>query len=167
LSKRKPTTNSRTLNSSNSNYRNYNKVGQPNEGLAFLETILIAMSFKTKFITCASLTAIVIFALWFSFKFLFIFGEGVKAGELNRIVRKGYIFKTYEGRVIQAGFSTRDTKIIQSNEFVFSVKDKRVADSLMYHCSGRTVELHYKEYKGALPWRGQEKFIVDKIISVR
>jgi len=125
------------------------------------------MTFKTKLIASASLTAVIIFALWFSFKFFFVFGEGVKAGELNRIVRKGYVFKTYEGKVIQSGFSSRDTKVIQSNEFVFSVKDKAIADSLMYHCSGRTVELHYKEYKGALPWRGQERFIVDQIISVR
>jgi len=128
---------------------------------------IINMTFKTKLIASASLTAVIIFALWFSFKFFFVFGEGVKAGELNRIVRKGYVFKTYEGKVIQSGFSSRDTKVIQSNEFVFSVKDKAIADSLMYHCSGRTVELHYKEYKGALPWRGQERFIVDQIISVR
>ena len=44
--------------------------------------------------------------------------------------------------------------------------DKAVADSLM-RCSGKTVELHYREYLGALPWRGMEKYIVDQIISVR
>ena len=44
--------------------------------------------------------------------------------------------------------------------------DHAVADSLM-RCSGKTVELHYKEYLGALPWRGMEKYIVDGIISVR
>ena len=38
------------------------------------------------------------------FKFYFVFGEGVKAGELNFVVYKGYVFKTYEGRAIQAGF---------------------------------------------------------------
>ena len=30
---------------------------------------------------------------------------------------------------------------------------------------GKTVELHYKEYFGALPWRGFTKFIVDSIIT--
>ena len=30
---------------------------------------------------------------------------------------------------------------------------------------GRTVELHYKEYFGALPWRGFTKFVVDSIVS--
>lgn len=110
------------------------------------------------------------------FRYAFVFGEGVKAGVLNRLVYKGYIFKTYEGYIIQDGISSRqlDTKgsrvttgtAIQSNEFYFSVVDKSVADSLMYHCGGKKVQLHYKEYKGTLPWRGQEKFIVDRIISV-
>ena len=44
--------------------------------------------------------------------------------------------------------------------------DKAVADSLM-RCSGKTVELHYKEYNGSLPWRGVQRYIVDEIISVR
>ena len=55
---------------------------------------------------------------------------------------------------------------VQSNEFNFSVVDKNVADSLML-CSGKSVELHYKEYNGALPWRGIQRYIVDKIVSVR
>ena len=32
---------------------------------------------------------------------------------------------------------------------------------------GKTLELHYKEYFGALPWRGFTKFVVDSIITVR
>jgi len=30
---------------------------------------------------------------------------------------------------------------------------------------GRSVELHYKEYFGALPWRGFTKFVVDSVVS--
>lgn len=107
----------------------------------------------------------------FCFRYYFVFGEGVKAGVLNRVVYKGYIFKTYEGYIIQEGFNSKTGKNIQgstigSNEFYFSVKDKTIADSLMYHCGGKQVQLHYKEYKGALPWRGKEKFVVDGIVSV-
>ena len=43
--------------------------------------------------------------------------------------------------------------------------DKAVADSLML-CSGKQVELHYKEYNGMLPWRGMQHYIVDRIVSV-
>ena len=103
------------------------------------------------------------------FKFYFVFGEGVKAGELNFVVYKGYVFKTYEGRAIQAGFGKGkgvNAGAIQSYEFDFSITDKAVADSLM-RCGGKTVELHYKEYLGTLPWRGKQKYIVDRIVSVR
>ena len=94
-----------------------------------------------------------------------MFGEGVKAGELNYFVNKGYVFKTYEGKLIQAGFKGQAANTIVSNEFIFSVEDEAVADSLM-KCSSRTVELHYKEYLGTLPWRGVSKFVVDGIVSV-
>ena len=103
-------------------------------------------------------------------RFFFVFGDGVKAGELNQITYKGYVFKTYEGRLIQAGFKgsvpkTGGTATIQSYIFDFSVADEEIATELM-RCSGKVVEVHYKEYLGALPWRGMQKHIVDKIISV-
>ena len=126
------------------------------------------MSIKKKIITWSTLILLVAAALFFYFKFYYVFGEGVKAGELNFVVYKGYIWKTYEGRAIQAGFQ-RGTKgattAIQSYEFDFSVEDQAIDDTLM-RCSGREVQLHYKEYLGALPWRGQQKYIVDRILSV-
>lgn len=124
---------------------------------------------KGKIIAVSSIAAIAILALAVFFKFYFVFGEGVKAGELNFVVYKGYIFKTYEGKVIQAGFNSKSktsTSAIQSYEFEFSITDPEVADSLM-RCSGKTVELHYKEYLGRLPWRGQQKYVVDRILAVR
>ena len=125
------------------------------------------MKTKTKFITFGTLFLIIALAAFIYFKFCFVFGEGVKAGQLNQVMYKGYVFKTYEGRLIQSGFKgAKGSSSIQSNEFNFSVVDDAVADSLM-RCSGKTVELHYKEYLGTLPWRGMEKYIVDDIISVR
>ena len=125
------------------------------------------MKAKTKFITFGTLFLIIALAAFIYFKFCFVFGEGVKAGQLNQVMYKGYVFKTYEGRLIQSGFKgAKGSSSIQSNEFNFSVVDDAVADSLM-RCSGKTVELHYKEYLGTLPWRGMEKYIVDDIISVR
>lgn len=103
---------------------------------------------------------------WFFFKFYFVFGSGVKAGELNFIVYKGYVFKTYEGRLIQAGYHSKNEKAtIQSNEFNFSVKDENVAQQLE-RSAGKFVELHYQEYLGALPWRGMSKYVVDSVLSV-
>ena len=114
-----------------------------------------------------SLVLILALAGFCYFRFCFVFGEGVKAGELNQVMYKGYVFKTYEGRLIQPGFKgAKGGGSIQSNEFNFSVVDKAIADSLM-RCSGKVVEVHYREYLGTLPWRGMEKYIVDEIISVQ
>ena len=125
------------------------------------------MTSKGKIITWTCTVVAVALAVFIYIKFFFVFGEGVKAGELNQIVYKGWVWKTYEGRLIQTGFnSTKNEGKIQSNEFNFSVVDEAVADSLM-RCSGKMVELHYKEYNGSLPWRGVQRYIVDEIISVR
>ena len=116
-----------------------------------------------------ALLAVILLAGFIYFKFYFVFGEGVNAGELNYVVYKGYVFKTYEGRAIQAGFGKgkgTNAGAIQSYEFDFSITDQSIADSLM-RCGGKTVELGYKEYLGTLPWRGKQKYIVDKIVSVR
>lgn len=99
------------------------------------------------------------------FKFLFVLGEGVKAGELNQIVYKGWVWKTYEGRIIQTGFKGAKQGGLQSNEFNFSVTDKVLAEKLM-RCSGKNVELKYKEYNGMLPWRGMQRYIVTDVLSV-
>ena len=104
--------------------------------------------------------------IWF--KFYFSFGEGVKAGELNYMVYKGIVFKTYEGKLIQSGFRSSGVKpgsAIQSYEFEFSVKDKEIAEVLMLN-SGKDMELRETEYRGAFPWRGFSRYIVTEIISI-
>ena len=125
------------------------------------------MTTKGKIISWVTAILLVAAAVFVYFKFYFVFGEGVKAGELNQIVYKGWVWKTYEGRLIQTGFKSNSKAggSLQSNEFNFSVVDKAVADSLML-CSGKQVELHYKEYNGMLPWRGMQHYIVDRIVSV-
>lgn len=100
------------------------------------------------------------------FRFFFVFGEGVKSGELNYVVYKGVLFKTYEGKLIQTGIRSKVAGAIQSYEFEFSVENEALARELMLQ-GGKTLELHYKEYFGALPWRGFTKFVVNSIITVR
>jgi len=105
-------------------------------------------------------------AIAFWWKYYFVFGEGVKSGELNYVVKKGNIFKTYEGKLIQSGFRSKTPGAISSYEFEFSVTNDSIANILMNN-SGNYFDLHYKEYKGTIPWRGFSPFIVDKIISMK
>ncbi|MCW5898769.1 MAG: hypothetical protein KIT10_05810 [Flavobacteriales bacterium] len=110
------------------------------------------------------LTLLVILVIAGYFKFFWVFGTGVKAGELNYVVHKGVLFKTYEGKMVQTGIRSQHGTF-ESFEFVFSVEDPRVAEELMVN-SGKQFNLHYREYLGALPWRGHKRFVVDSIVSM-
>lgn len=98
------------------------------------------------------------------FRYYWVFGTGVKAGELNYVVHKGVLFKTYEGKMVQTGVRSQ-AGTFQSFEFLFSVEDPQVAEQLMVN-SGNQFNLHYKEYVAPLPWRGMSVFVVDSIISM-
>ncbi len=119
-----------------------------------------------KFLGIIILVVVVGLGLFIYVKYLNVYGEGVKSGQLNYLVRKGDIFKTYEGKLIQSGIRSRQPGSITSYEFEFSVAKKDVADRLMAN-SGKDFDLHYKEYRGTLPWRGYTVFIVDSILAMR
>ncbi|HAQ17636.1 MAG TPA: hypothetical protein DCR40_00180 [Prolixibacteraceae bacterium] len=107
---------------------------------------------------------VIILALSFWWRYYFVFGEGVKAGTLNFFVKKGFIFKTYEGRLIQDGFKSTAPGALQSNEFEFSVTNDSVA-AILERNSGKVVELRYKEYLHSLPWRGKSNYVVIEILK--
>ena len=115
-----------------------------------------------KIATAVVIAGLVVFIL---FRYFFVFGRGVKAGELNYVVEKGYLFKTYEGKLIQSGIRSKTPGSVQSYEFEFSIADPEIAKKLMVN-SGKVVQLHYKEYVGTLPWRGYSNFVVDSILSI-
>lgn len=125
------------------------------------------MTTKGKIFTWTGVILALALAGFIYFRFYFVFGDGVKAGELNQFIYKGYVWKTYEGKLIQAGFrgsAKGSGAAVESYIFDFSVADDEVANELM-RCSGKSVELHYKEYLGTLPWRGMQKYVVDRIVS--
>lgn len=122
---------------------------------------------KKKF-GCISLLVVLLALVGFVyFKFYFpVTTDGVKSGELNYLVYKGYIWKTYEGKLILAGFRpSEEGNGMESNKFEFSVEDAELAQELMSH-SGQVVSLRFRQYNGMLPWRGMQKnivFAIDKV----
>ena len=118
-----------------------------------------------KYILLVSVLVLLFLSLSIWWRYYFVFGEGVKAGDLNYFVNKGYVFKTYEGKLIQTGFKSVVPGSVQSNEFEFSVVSKSVSSQLE-RCSGKTVELRYKEYLNPLPWRGMSTFVVIEVLKV-
>ncbi len=123
------------------------------------------MSTTGKVITWTSVIGVLALAVYIFFKFCFVYSEGVNEGDINYFQKEGFIFKTYEGKMIQTGLkSIKGQGSIQSNEFKFSVVDDHVA-AMINEGSNVGVKLHWKRYLGTLPWRGKSVFIVDSIYS--
>ena len=102
------------------------------------------------------------------------YSDGSREGVLQKFSRKGNVFKTYEGEMIQLGFGQRGSAI-NSQYYYFSVDDENLADSLE-NCLGKVVKLHYIQYRRTLPWRGENydkvnsdkgQYVVDRIDEVR
>lgn len=117
-----------------------------------------------KFIWISSLIVIVALSIFIWWRYFFVFSEGVKSGDLNYFEKKGMLFKTYEGRIVQAGFKSPSAGALQSNEFRFSVVDEAVAQKLD-RSSGQFVELRYKEFIRPVPWRGASEYVVTEVLE--
>ncbi len=105
-------------------------------------------------------------SLYFLIITIYTYNYGNRVGRLIKLSNKGYIFKTYEGELNLGGINTTNGGVLINNMWEFSVEGKSVADSLS-KLEGRDVTLHYKEKMNALPWRGESKYIVDKVIQIR
>ena len=68
------------------------------------------------------------------FKYLWVFSDGTKTGELNSLTYTGYLFKTYEGEIILTGYGSKNASgTVQSKNFKFSVwrgYERAVVDSV-------------------------------------
>ncbi len=116
--------------------------------------------------------AIVGYVYWYYYN---PYSEGHREGVLQKFSRKGNVFKTHEGEMIQLGFGQRTGGALNAQYFYFSVTDVALADSIE-NCLGKSVRLHYIQYRRALPWRGNKhpeaevpngQYIVDAISDVK
>ena len=120
-----------------------------------------------KVLSILSVVLLVGLGVFLYVKFWYVYSDGVNEGDINYFQREGFIFKTYEGKMIQTGYNSKNTSsTIQSNEFKFSVEDERIAQKIN-NASGKQIKLHWKRYLGTLPWRGNSQFVVDSIFSTR
>ncbi len=122
------------------------------------------MTTKAKVISWITVILVLALAGFIFIKFCFVYSTGYNEGDINYFQKEGFIFKTYEGKMIQTGYNSKNTtSTIQSNEFKFSVADEAVAHTIE-ESSNRNIKLHWKRYFGTLPWRGNSQFVVDSVI---
>lgn len=108
------------------------------------------------------LIILLVFGIYFYWKYFYTYSEGNRFGLLQKFSHKGNLFKTYEGEMILSSVRSSANVPLASEKFFFSVTDENVANKLM-NLQGRSVTVHYKEKKGALSWRGDSNYIVDSV----
>jgi hypothetical protein len=115
-----------------------------------------------KIVNLIVILVVILVASFVWWKYFFTYSDGYRAGLLQKFSRKGNIFKTYEGEMILSSIRANQNVAIASEKFLFSVQDDEIAKKLE-QVQGLSIVVHYHEKNGALPWRGETKYLVDSV----
>lgn len=162
------------MNQSQDETRNTAQASQPvsqpvasvaSQGESDDDTIVVKSHKWRNFFLCLSGVIIVVFAVWFYFRYYNPYVvQAEKTGYILNIEKRGYVFKTYEGDMITE-FAINDTTKTYQCDFSFSVDNDSIANQLIsLQGSAKKVSLVYEEYLGSLPWRGNTKRFVKEVI---
>jgi hypothetical protein len=112
------------------------------------------------------LIALLIGIAVFSFLYFGTIEEGVMAGKVLRISRKGIVFKTYEGKLNLETFGALKGASPISESFDFSVESDQenvIQDLEQVALSGERVNLKFVKRYVAVPWRGDTKYFIIEV----
>lgn len=99
-----------------------------------------------------------------------VYDEGVRAGTVLRISKKGMIFKTYEGQLNVQTFGAIKGANPIAEVFDFSVGSGRedvIHELEQVALSGERVNLHYVARYVSFPWRGDTRYFITRVERVR
>ena len=94
------------------------------------------------FVGALVLVPVLAFALWTWVALGWSYSNGDRAGWLQKISRKGWLCKTWEGELAMSNVPGSMPEV-----FHFSVRDDSVAQQINA-VAGKRVSLHYEEHKG-------------------
>tara|TARA_Y100001934_G_C12001493_1_gene607900 strand:- start:252 stop:677 length:426 start_codon:yes stop_codon:yes gene_type:complete len=103
---------------------------------------------------------------WITFLYYGTYSEGVRAGTVIKLSRKGVLFKTWEGQLNIRSFGAVNSNNSLSETFEFSIESdqEHIIKTLEeVSLSGERVNLHYIERYRVLPWRGSTRYFITKI----
>ena len=101
------------------------------------------------------------------------YSDGVRVGQIVKLSKRGFIFKTWEGELYQ-GFLESDpssggTGGIATRSWNFTVSDEsnliKNMNGIIEH--GGKAKVHYHEKFALLPWVGETKYVVDSVEAVQ
>lgn len=104
------------------------------------------------------LAPIAIFAIWASVTLSYAYSTGERAGFVQKLSKKGWICKTWEGELAMANLPGTMPQI-----FAFSVRNDSIA-GLIEGNMGKRVSLSYEEHRG-VPTRcfGETQYFVTNV----
>jgi hypothetical protein len=115
------------------------------------------------------ITAIVSVIAFLCLAYFGVYDEGIRAGTVLRISKKGMLFKTYEGQLNLETFGALKgaSPIREAFDFSVSPTDQKVIEDLQaVALSGERVNLHYVKRYATFPWRGDTKYFIIKVERV-
>lgn len=110
--------------------------------------------------------ALLVGAIIFSIMYWGVYDEGVRAGNVLRISKKGMLFKTYEGQLNLQTFGALKGANPIMESFDFSVEgdeEQVIRDLEAVALSGERVNLHYVKRYSTFAWRGDTKYFITKV----
>ena len=120
---------------------------------------------KSRFFRNFLIILVLILAAFSAFMYYGIYDEGVRAGNVVRISKKGIAFKTYEGQLNLQSFGALKGASTFAETFDFSVEKSKpevIRELEAVALTGERVNLHYVKRYMKFPWRGDTKyFIID------
>jgi hypothetical protein len=122
--------------------------------------------FSMRIIKRILILALIVFLGICAFSYWGKYEEGVMAGKILRVSKKGVVFKTYEGKLSIESFGALRGASPIAETFDFSVEssEKEVIKQLEeVALSGERINLHYIKRYMTFPWRGNTKYFAVQV----
>jgi hypothetical protein len=109
-----------------------------------------------RWFTFILLVVLLSFGYW---KYYLTYSDGLQGGKMQKISKKGNIFKTWEGYLLITSATDNNTISLSNKEWDFSVTSDSLAHLLESFAEKRVI-LRYHQKNGTLPWRGDTEYII-------
>jgi hypothetical protein len=131
-----------------------------------IETTIERRSNKKRlFLALGTLLVLLLLIFFIRDRYFHVYQESDIKGRIADVSLRGSVFKTYEGKMLS--YDVVAPGNVVKSEFNFSVKDDSIVQKLgQLKQTPLAVQVHYKEYKSSVPWRGETKYIVTAIDTV-
>lgn len=131
-----------------------------------IETTIEKRSNKKRiFLALGTLIVLLLLIFIIRDQFYHVYQEKDMKGRIVDVALRGSIFNTFEAKMLC--YDVVAPGNVLKTEFNFSVSDDSIVKKLSeLKQTPLAVQVHYKEYKHRVPWRGETKYIVTAIDTV-